>query len=156
MGHGPGTGGPVVAVVGRADDDLLGRRVAEEGGESREGELSGFRDVRDEVGVRTYELGLLYSVQGRYAEAEPLIERALAIVRARLGESHVLVAEMLLGLAELQRDSGRPGEAEASYRRALAILEAGVAPDHPLLVRVRESYDALLEIRGREADVEGS
>ena len=62
---------------------------------------------------------------------------------------------MLLGLAELQRDSGRPAEAETSYRRALTILEAGVAPDHPLLVRVRESYDVFLEIRGREADERG-
>ena len=40
-------------------------------------------------------LGLLYGMQGQYAQAEPLFKRALAIAEATLGEDHPHVAQSL-------------------------------------------------------------
>ena len=62
----------------------------------------------------------LYRAQGRYAEAEPLYRRALAIREAVLGPDHPDTASSLNNLAGLFRAQGRYGEAEPLLRRAEA------------------------------------
>ena len=66
---------------------------------------------------------LLYDSQGRYAEAEQLYQRALAIQEETLGREHPDVARSLNNLADLYRGHGRYAEAESLYRRSLDILE---------------------------------
>ena len=70
-------------------------------------------------------LALLYDDQGRYAEAEPLYKRALAIDEKALGPDHPDVAQSLNNLAALYDDQGRYAEAEPLYKRALAIRREG-------------------------------
>jgi tetratricopeptide (TPR) repeat protein len=74
-------------------------------------------------------LAELYRVQGKYAEAEPLYQRALAILEEALGPHHPHLATSLNNLALLYRAGGKYGEAEPLYRRALAIRQksAGAA-----------------------------
>ena len=74
---------------------------------------------------------MLYDDQGRYAEAEPLYKRALAIQEKALGPDHPDVATALNNLAVLYRHQGRYAEAEPLYKRALAIEEKALGPDHP-------------------------
>ena len=76
-------------------------------------------------------LAVLYTEQGRYAEAEPLYKRALAIDEKALGPDHPDVATALNNLAGLYDDQGRYAEAEPLYKRALAIREKALGPDHP-------------------------
>ncbi len=52
-------------------------------------------------------LALLYDTQGRYAEAEPLIKRSLAISEKALGPEHPDVARSLENYAGLRHASGR-------------------------------------------------
>ena len=61
--------------------------------------------------------------QGKYDEAEPLYQRALAIREKALGPDHPDVAESLNNLAELYSNQGKYAEAEPLYKRALAIDE---------------------------------
>lgn len=68
---------------------------------------------------------------GRYPEAIPLAERALAIREKVLGPEHPYVAELLNNLAELHREQGDYGRATPLYQRALAIKEKEVGPEHP-------------------------
>ena len=68
---------------------------------------------------------------GRYGEAEPLYQRALAIVEQQLGPDHPDTATSLNNLAVLYESMGRYGEAESLYQRALAIVEQQLGPDHP-------------------------
>ena len=68
---------------------------------------------------------------GRYADAEPLYRRSLAILEAKLGPDHPDVATGLNNLAALYRAQGRYAEAEPLYRRSLAIREASSAPTTP-------------------------
>ena len=70
-------------------------------------------------------LGEVYRLQGRYAEAEPLYERALAVRETALGPEHSDVAQSLSGLAILYVAQGRYAEAEPLHERALAIFEKG-------------------------------
>ncbi len=63
----------------------------------------------------------LYQTQGRYAEAEPLYKRALAIEEKALGPEHPNVATSLENYAALLRETGRAAEADKMAARAKAI-----------------------------------
>ncbi len=63
----------------------------------------------------------LYQAQGRYAEAEPLYQRSLAIVEKALGPEHPHVATALENYAALLRETERENQAEAMEARAKAI-----------------------------------
>ena len=76
-------------------------------------------------------LAELYHTQGRYADAEPLYKRSLAIKEKAFGPDHPDVALSLNNLAELYRAQGRYADAEPLYKRALAIREKALGPDHP-------------------------
>ncbi len=80
---------------------------------------------------------------GRPGEAEPLLQRALAIREAALGAEHPDTATSLNNLAGLYQDLGRPGEAEPLMQRALAIREAALGADHPSTHTVRENWATL-------------
>jgi len=45
-------------------------------------------DVADDKAISLNNLGLLYGAQGRYAEAEALYKRSLAIRQRALGDRH--------------------------------------------------------------------
>ncbi len=66
-------------------------------------------------------LAELYHNQGRYAKAEPVFERALAIVDKALGPDHPNVATSLENYATLLRKTGRTTEAANLVAQAKAI-----------------------------------
>ncbi len=66
-------------------------------------------------------LAELYRAQGKYAEAEPLNQRALVIREKALGPDHPHVAQSLENYATLLRETGRNTEAAKMEARAKAI-----------------------------------
>ena len=72
-----------------------------------------------------------YKAQGRYADAEPLYQRSLAIREKGLGPDHPDVATALNNLADLYLSQGRYADAEPLYERAVAIYEKALGPDQP-------------------------
>ena len=60
-----------------------------------------------------------YKEEGRYADAEPLYKRVLAIHEKAHGPDHADVALALNDLAELYKEEGRYADAELLYKRAL-------------------------------------
>ncbi len=68
-----------------------------------------FRNVRDKSGL------------GRYAEAEPLYERLLAVEEKALGPEHPDLDESLTNYAALLQTMGRDAEAARMEARAKAI-----------------------------------
>ncbi len=99
-------------------------------------------------------LGLLSKTKARYAEAEPLYRRALAIDEASYGPDHPGVATDLNNLATLLRATNRPGEAEPLYRRALAICEKSLGPDHPNVASDLNNLASLLRATNRPGETE--
>ncbi|MCP4288365.1 MAG: tetratricopeptide repeat protein, partial [Gammaproteobacteria bacterium] len=90
-------------------------------------------------------LALLYNAQGRYTDAEPLFQRALAIREKVLGPEHPAAAPSLNNLTMLYYAQGRYTDAEPLFQRALAIREKVLGPEHPNTTTVRKNYASLLE-----------
>ncbi|MFM7327028.1 MAG: tetratricopeptide repeat protein, partial [Nodosilinea sp.] len=86
---------------------------------------------------------------GRYSEAVPLAERALAIREQALGPDHPDTATSLNNLALLYESMGRYEEAEPLYQRALAIYEKALGPDHPLTASSLNNLAGLYYAQGQ-------
>ena len=99
-------------------------------------------------------LAVLYRAQGRYAEAEPLYKRSLAIDEKALGPEHPDVGTALNNLAGLYQAQGRYAEAEPLVQRSLAIREKALGPEHPDVATSLNNLAALYRDQGRYAEAE--
>jgi len=98
--------------------------------------------------------GYYLCLRARYAEAEALHRRALAIWEA-LGPDNPDTATSLNNLGVLLRFQGRYyGEAEALLLRALAIREAELGPNHPDTAISLNNLALLLQAQGRYGEAE--
>ena len=91
---------------------------------------------------------------GKFAEAESLRRRSLAIFEQGLGPDHPNVASALNNLAMLLRVTNRLVEAEPLYRRALAIDEQRSGPDHPRVAACLNNLASLLGDMNRPSEAE--
>jgi len=117
-----------------------------------EAEGFGSRDLR--IATSLNNLAVLYKLQGRYREAEPLLLRALAIREQALGSEHPDVAQSLDNLAGLYHSQGYHREAEPLLRRALAIYESRLGAEHPGVAQSLNSLAGLYQAQGRYAEAE--
>ena len=99
-------------------------------------------------------LGTLFSAQALYAQAEPLIRRALDLGEASYGTAHPNVAIWLNNLALLLQATNRLGEAEPLMRRAHAIDEASYGAEHPNVSRHLNNLARLLHDTHRLEEAE--
>jgi tetratricopeptide (TPR) repeat protein len=82
-----------------------------------------------DVATACHILGAMYLERGRFAEAEPLLERALQIRTRSFGAAHSDVASTREDLASLYRAQGRRIEAESLGDDALSVqLPAAAEP----------------------------
>ena len=95
-----------------------------------------------------------HRAQGRYAEAEPLIKRALAIDEKALGPEHLNVGAELDNLAQLYQEQGRYAEAEPLFSRALSISEKALGPEHPRVGNALNNLAWLYQAQGRYTEAE--
>jgi tetratricopeptide (TPR) repeat protein len=110
--------------------------------------------IAEPTGRLFNQLGLLSQTKARYAEAEPLMRRALAVAEARYGPEYPNVAIRLNNLALLLQDTNRLAEAEPLFRRALKIFEASYGPDHPHVATDLNNLAHLLRAANRLAEAE--
>ncbi|OYW74057.1 MAG: hypothetical protein B7Z37_19280 [Verrucomicrobia bacterium 12-59-8] len=99
-------------------------------------------------------LSLLLKTKSLYAQAEPLIRRALQIDQDSYGAEHPDVAIRLNNLATLLQATNRLAEAEPLMRRALQIDEASYGPEHPDVAIDLNNLAQLLQARNRLAEAE--
>jgi tetratricopeptide (TPR) repeat protein len=90
----------------------------------------------------------------RYAEAEPLYRRALAIRQRSLGPDDPETAGILNSLAVLYASQEKYKEAEPLLQRALAIYEKVLGPDHPHTATSLNSLAELYTGMGRRGEAE--
>ena len=106
------------------------------------------------VGMALNNLAGLYEAQGRYAAADPLYRRSLAITEKALGPEHMNVGGSLNNLAALYQAQGRYAAAEPLYRRSLAITEKASGPEHPAVGGLLNNLALLYEAQGHYAEAE--
>ena len=116
----------------------------------KEAETFGEQDPRYATSLNS--LALLYLTQGNYAQAEPLLQRSLAIAEKALGPEHPNVATSLNNLALLYYTQGKYAQAEPLYRRALAIAEKALGSEHPNVATTLENHADLLQKTNRDAE----
>jgi CHAT domain-containing protein/Tfp pilus assembly protein PilF len=114
---------------------------------------TGFAQSLDEAAALNQQVVQLYN-RGRYSEAMPLAQRALAIQEKALGPNHPSVANLLSNLAFLYINQGRYAEAEPLYKRSLAIREKALGSDHPDVAASLGNLAQLYKDQGRYADAE--
>src|SRR5690606_37061253 len=83
-----------------------------------------------EVTGPTAQLHSTHVYIGGYDTADALNQRALTLYRRTRGESHPLVADVLINLGAVRFQRGAFEDAEHYYRDALAIVEPWYGPDH--------------------------
>jgi tetratricopeptide (TPR) repeat protein len=91
--------------------------------------------------------------QGRYAEAEPLHERALKI-KEKAGADDASLSTSLNNLATLYQDQGRYDEAEPLYKRALTIRERVLGLEDPRVAHTLTSLAGLYQETNRLTEAE--
>jgi len=107
-----------------------------------------------DVGRLLYETASYLRDRARYAEAEPLYQRALRIREQQLGPDHLLVAKSLNGLASLYSNQGNYAEAEPLYQRALHSLEQQLGLDHPEVAKSLNNLASLYREQSKYAEAE--
>jgi eukaryotic-like serine/threonine-protein kinase len=98
-------------------------------------------------------VGRVYGNLGLYAEARPLLERALAIRRASLGPAHREVAESMSGLAALLTRLGEYEAAQPLLEEALRLDSLLLGREHPAVAADLSQLAIVLRERG---DYEGA
>ena len=85
----------------------------------------------EEVALLAIKVGFYFNQRGVYAEAEPLLQKALSIYQTVLGENHPDTATSYNNLAMLYRGQGRYEEAEPLLQKALSIYQTVLGENHP-------------------------
>lgn len=97
------------------------------------------------------ELSRLHVQRAQYSRADEVLERLLAITRAK-GEETADVAVALAGLAVVKRKLGEEASAEALYRDALHIREKVLEPNHMVTVATMEQLSETCAALGNFAE----
>lgn len=112
------------------------------------------RPGHPDMATGEYNLGMILLLQGRDAEAEPLLRRALAHREKLLPAGHPQIAESLNGMGLLYRTQGRNGLAEGCWRDALGILERVFGPESTVVASMVNNLAGAKFDQGRYDEAE--
>ena len=99
-------------------------------------------------------LAQLYTSQGYYHQADPLLERAQAIAEQALGPAHPQIATILDAQGQLALLQGRQEQAERLLQRALTLQEQALGTSHPEVARTLHHLAKLSEKQGKDEQAE--
>jgi len=83
----------------------------------------------------------------QYAQAEDLLDQALAILKRTFAPNHPEIGKVTASLAEIRRCQRRLEESDELYRQAVATLEQAWGPENPQLLTTLEHYSLVLRAR---------
>ena len=107
----------------------------------------------DDLAALNQRISELYSA-AQYAEAIPLAERSLELIRSQKGQDHVDTATRMAWVALLYRYQGRTAEAEPLFKRTVSILEKALGSDRPDVGLSLHHLAELYRNQGRYAEAE--
>lgn len=93
--------------------------------------IEGLGADHPDTAVSYNNVALNLNAQGRYQDAEPLLQKALEIRERVLGEDHPNTATSYNNMASNLDAQGRYQDAEPLYRKALEICERVLGEEHP-------------------------
>ncbi|KAH9207082.1 hypothetical protein DL95DRAFT_450501 [Leptodontidium sp. 2 PMI_412] len=102
----------------------------------------------------SHNLGVLFTNQGKLAEAEKMYVRALQGCEEALGPDHTSTLDTVNNLGILYADQGRLAEAEKMYVRALHGYKKALGPDHTSILSTISNLGILYRGQGKLAEAE--
>ena len=99
-------------------------------------------------------LAWVYYDQGKYADAESLFKRALALRENALGPEHEYVSVSLQNLADVYERQGRYADAENAIKRETAIDEKSDGAESTSMASDLGSLARIYALEGKYADAE--
>lgn len=96
-----------------------------------------------------HNLAIHYYKLGKYADAEPLYKRAMAIRETVFKPTHPHIIQSLNDLAALYYAQGRYAATEPLLKRIMEIIQSDRGQGHPMFAQALENYAELLQARGR-------
>ncbi len=93
-----------------------------------------------EAGELLLRAGNYLMKRGRFAEAEPILDRAIGLTEQCYGPDHAALIPLLLVQSELFHYQGKYGPGESLLRRTLALCEQHLGPTH---IRTAETINNL-------------
>ncbi|MFN0152381.1 MAG: tetratricopeptide repeat protein [bacterium] len=99
-------------------------------------------------------MGMVYRALGLYADAKPLVAKALDLRREVYGETHESVAASLDNLASVAQEEGDLATAETLFCRALESRERILGESHPLTNDSATNLGVLLHQQARYQESE--
>lgn len=88
-------------------------------------------DTGRDLAAALNNLGQVHAGQGQDDLAEPLYQRAIALMEKSLGLETPLIGAELTNLAALYQRQSRYAEADPLFKRALSVREKGLSREHP-------------------------
>ncbi len=107
---------------------------------------------KSEVAEALGEMGLLYTKEKKFGDAESAFNRSLKGFEKEYGKNSLHLCTGLYNFAILYVQEGKNAEAEGLLRRSLSILKAA-DPEHPLVIQTRKLLDAILQARNHGAPI---
>ncbi len=132
-------------------NSVTAREILDRGAERISGELAEQPLVQAQL---MHTMGVVYREMGLYAQAQPLLERAIATRRTQVAEDDPLVQGSQFELARLAQQQGRFVVAESLYRTTLGVRERTLGAEHPDLMVPLSALGGMLVTRGRYAEAE--
>jgi len=132
-------------------NSITARELLDRGAEKIEGMLTEQPETRAELMAT---MGFVYHSLGLYAQAEPLLEQALAERKRVLGDDHLDTLASINGLAILYKSQGRHAEAEPLYLSTLETRKRVLGDDHPHTLASMNNLAILYKRQGRYAEAE--
>ena len=107
-----------------------------------------------QLGASLTQLGLAYTAQRKFAEAEPVLLRAASVKERVYGAAHPDFARALLDVGAVYRMTNEHAKAEVPIRRAVAILEKALGPEHLEVAGNLTNLGGRLRDQGKYAEAE--
>jgi tetratricopeptide (TPR) repeat protein len=89
-------------------------------------------------------LGNLYCAEGKYKDAQPLLDESVTVLKGLLGPNNTNVATALNNLANCESGVGNAKGAEVHYRSALAINQKSTDPKRSLVASLNGLTNVLI------------
>lgn len=112
-----------------------------------------FGPEHPDVAAACHILGAMYLDRGRFADAEPLLQRALSIRTSVFGPGHREVVLTTVDVAAVYAAQGRYADAEHLTRRLLALAQGPSGRDRPDVAAALSQLGALQRVRSRSPEV---
>lgn len=112
-----------------------------------------FGPEHPDVAAACHILGAMYLDRGRFADAEPILQRALLIRTSVLGPGHREVVLTTVDLAEAYAAQGRYADAEHLTRQLLALAQGPSGRDRPDVAAALSQLGAWHRVRSRSPEV---